>query len=187
VHSSVWRKLVKDRYKKLGIWDDFVRIREEKKVSGLTPANAWRAAMDQVEKEFPDGKRKSRGPNADNPPQTRLMMDDFVEDEIVAHFMEKARGKDTTTDKMFRWVFNHVGIAWKDINQEDVPCPGAVELLKRIKKDPKSYQSFMRDFAKLLPNKAQLEAGERHIDDGKAVFTILERAHKEFSNEATSS
>lgn len=175
---SVYRTRVKERYKQLNIWDEFVEIRDRLYSFGLTPAQAFAEATEAITKLYPEGKLESRaeGPSVD-------IMGEITHDAQVARLVKATTGRDAAPLKVFTWVYNHAGIPWEDICPDDIPSPGAVYHLGQIKKDPKAYQKFLTDFAKLLPPKSHLEDTEsRRSDDGRKVFALIDQMERELTN-----
>jgi hypothetical protein len=66
------------------------------------------------------------------------------------------------------WVYQNLGVPWKDIPVHSVPSPGAVTLLVEAKRDKKWF--LEKYHAKLLPNKSQRDdASWFEADDGQVA------------------
>lgn len=180
---SEYRVRVKERYQQLNIWNDFVSLRDKYSRMGLTPADSFAAAMGEIEELYPEGKPQSiRGGAVPRKlVKLRPIMEDLQHDEHVRRLVKASAGRDSPPVKVFTWVFNHVGVPFTDIAPDDIPSPGAVYLLGKVKKDDKAYQKFLTDFAKLLPPRSQLEEVEnRRSDDGRKQFQLLDQLEAEF-------
>jgi hypothetical protein len=112
-------------------------------------------------------------------------MDEQNDDWHAARLAKKVVGKDASPLKIFTWVIDNHLVPWDFIKPQDVPSPGAVSVLSHIRKSDKNYQAFLNNFAKLLPPRSALEAESRRTDDGRAVFTLLDEAEREFAREGT--
>ena len=181
---SSYRSRVKERYKRLNIWEDFVNLRYRYAEFGLTPAQTFAAAMEEIERLYPDGKPESSGkPIPQKNKGLTPIMGEIKHDDHVRRLIKLCSGRDAAPLKVFTWVYNHAGIPWEDICPDDIPSPGAVYHLGKIKKDDKAYQKFLSEFAKLLPPRSQLEEAEnRRTDDGRKVFTLLDQMERDLSH-----
>lgn len=180
---SVYRVRVKERYKQLHIWDDFVVARDKYTSFGLSPAESFHAAMEEIERLYPNGKPASTNqPIPKKNLNLKPIMDEIRHDDHIRRLIKATEGRDAPPLKVFQWVYNHAGIPWDDIVPDDIPSPGAIYHLGQIKKDPKAYQKFLTDFAKLLPAKGQLEEVEnRRSDDGRKVFSLIQNLERELA------
>ena len=175
VKRSVYRIQVKERFQQLGIWRDFVELRDRYVTLGLTPAQAFQAAVTEVEKKFPEGKA------AKPPPTQRPIMEEIGDQDTVRRLIRAAKGRKASPLQEFTWVYTHAGIEWSDIPPDDVPSPGAVYHLSKVKASDRDYQKFLTDYAKLLPPKSQLDAEHRQSDDGRRVFSLIDALEEELS------
>lgn len=66
------------------------------------------------------------------------------------------------------WTYQNLNVAWNKIDYATVPSPGAVALLEQAKGDKKWF--LEKYHARLLPTKAQIDAGEwREADDNQVA------------------
>ena len=183
VKRTVYRVKVKERYLALGIWKDFVELRDRYRELGLSPAQAFKEAMVEVERMFPDGKPKPGRKLAAPTPKESPVMVEIEDRAVIDRLIRQARGRKSSPLTEFTWVYNQAGIPWGDIAPDDVPSAGAVHHLAMVKSNPKNYDRFLSDYAKLLPPRSQLEQTESQGDDGRPTLNLLDALEKELSDE----
>jgi hypothetical protein len=81
-----------------------------------------------------------------------------------------ARGKKATAITNVSWVSNNLEIPPESIEEDGVPSPAAIALLRWAKK----YQGDFFDlYSKLIPSRAQVENDLKFDDDGENVTAAL--------------
>lgn len=81
-----------------------------------------------------------------------------------------ARGKKAGAIRNVNWVANNIEIPLDKIDVNEVPSPAAVWMLRMGKVRP---HEFMDLYAKLIPNRAQVEEEMKFDDDGEDVLDLL--------------
>lgn len=80
-----------------------------------------------------------------------------------------------STREVFEWVFENMHC--DDVTREMAPSNGAWGLLHRCRKDPDAMRDFDKQYAKLLPTRAEIEAGDRFEDDGREQLAIIDKVY----------
>lgn len=82
-----------------------------------------------------------------------------------------------------RFAANYVDTNPADIDPEDVPCRGALSLVKRMARNDTFYQNIATQvLSRLLPDKKQLEYESKFQDDGREDLERLEEFERLFQN-----
>ncbi len=86
---------------------------------------------------------------------------------------KKVKGK-LDVRKLVEWVFANMAVKGNPADAE--PCPGALEFLRSVQKNPTAKAKFYSEFlVKLLPSRSQLEMSDRFRDQGQNVLDTLDR------------
>lgn len=150
------KKVLREKLKRQGYWDDYVAYREELKKQGHSPKDADKEA------------RAKFSALAENPkPADR---DDAGTSGVCADvFADKPH---VNARKVVNWVFDHIDVA--DVEPSDAPSAGAWSLLQRVRKHPDLLKEFYRTiWAKMLPTRSEIEATEKFEDDGRQQLHVI--------------
>jgi len=87
--------------------------------------------------------------------------------------------KQATARAQVEWVHATIGTPVGDIDPNSVPSRGAINLLRFVETTAGGLGSFYEKmWVRLLPSKAEIEAGERFKDDGKSVIDMIDKVAK---------
>ena len=109
VKRTVYRVKVKERYEALGIWKDFVEIRNRYRELGLSPAQAFKEAMAEVEKRWPEGKPKPGKKMQVPTPQESPIMAEIEDRAIIDRLIRLSRDRKSSPLQEFQWVYANAG------------------------------------------------------------------------------
>ena len=84
------------------------------------------------------------------------------------------RERDASEREVISWVFKNGRSDPRRLDADEVPSLGAVMLMEFIQESASNYRDFLQIWAKLLPQKAAIEAEARFSDDGRKQFDLLD-------------
>ena len=151
------RSELKARLKQDGRWDKYLSLRDGYKLKGLPPKDANRKALDDIKDETTD--------------QDNAVADD---NNSFLHKQSFSSTGKTSARKIVEWIFNNIGI--EDVKPEDAPSSGAWCYMQSLRSSPTLLQDFYRNvWTKMLPSKSEIEAREKHDDDGRELVEFIDR------------
>lgn len=156
-----------------GRWEEFVKLREELKESGVKANDAWlRAAQSMDPAEWGVGVDLPRGRSEEK--------DQVVEEEEVGEVVGAGGtkavfgGKRVPTVKVVEWVASNMQV--EDVGPGDAPSSEAWGMLLWARRSPMNESQFWGTiYAKLLPSRSQIEAEQRYTEDGSRVEEMASR------------
>ena len=157
---------VKAELTTLGVWQDYLRLRDDLKEQGVAPSKAAEQAYQDV--------TTGTTPAAPTPtpPKTRAEDKVFAYAELAA----VAPAGACSEREAASFVFEYAAVPVNQIPQDAVPSKGAVGLLKWVHASPSNAATFYSGiWSKLMPTKSQLDAEARFSDDGSSELEIISR------------
>jgi len=145
-----------DRLRREGRWEDFKKMRDELRSTGIPAKQAWY----QAAVEFPSTVRHALSSVSAPSP-----------DDVEAL---KTKPSISTMDAA-RWVFDHLDGDW--IKPADAPSAGAWSLREWARTNTATRTEFYRMFGIKLLTPAQ-EKYERYEDDGRDLTKLLTKLEK---------
>jgi hypothetical protein len=83
-------------------------------------------------------------------------------------------GKKCSVVESIEWALER--LAWKHVSPEDAPSGTAWTLYSYARRSPEARAQFIKTFVtKLLPNRSQIESGEKLRDDGREHISFIKR------------
>jgi hypothetical protein len=87
--------------------------------------------------------------------------------------IEPERSAGNILDKVW-WLYENYGSLPNDVDPDKVPSRGALEHLKFLNDSPVNYSKFLDTWAKLIPDRKQLEQTTKMTDDNREIFEIFD-------------
>ncbi len=167
------------RIKSEGRWADFVARRTALTEADMKPMDRY----DTLEREFPpfdkdaehEAMKKSSIAEVD---AKESEAKGESETQIIDRLCAACVGRESTEPRSIRWVFEHIGVSWADIDVDGIPSRGAVMMLKTAMGD---HKWFLREMWKPLIKTAD-EGGGAFKDDGREVLELIDTALAEGGN-----
>jgi hypothetical protein len=159
----------------LGLWDLFVKRREELKAGGMAAPDAWGQAFEEVTSGQVQAGDAARTPElvvekVEDGPAEKSGAPDSV-GRVKAEVFE---GRTCTITKTVEWVAKQMMV--DDPRAEDAPSMEAWSMLCWARRSNQNEAQFWGQiWSKMMPSKQQLEAAERISDDGSAVLELIDR------------
>ena len=194
------KDVMRTRCRKLGVWPDFVALRDEYKSGGMRPIEAWYRAFAELSGasgSLPDGKVEALGEfsigklsdmTGKSPVQSSCVSLPESPSGPGEPVPPSARGlpgplsfsvalsdfagkTPASAREVVQWVFDHMDIS--DVSVGSCPSSGAWSLLSACRSSKDLKREFYRQiWPKLLPTKSHLEMEARYRDDGRQLEII---------------
>jgi len=157
---------VKSELTNLGLWQDYLRLRDDLKEQGVAPSKAAEQAYLDV--------TSGNTPAAPAPAAPKTKAEDKT--TSYAELAASAPAGACSEREAASFVFEYAAVPVEKIPEEAVPSKGAVGLLKWVHSSPSNAATFYSGiWSKLMPTKSQLDAEARFSDDGSSELEIISR------------
>jgi hypothetical protein len=178
--SREWTKK-KQIYCELGLWDEYVRIREgyrekfcDKETGEGDHALANRTAQHDIDKmirKMLNGEQVPVGRDLKSSKPARKEDDRFVPAEELPEFNGELNLRED-----FMWVYQNLLI--EDPDYKSAPSPGAAAYLKHCRKNSDNMAEFYnKNLPKILPK--ETDKAKDYHDDGRPTIELIERLQAE--------
>ena len=166
------KEVMRTRCKKLGIWKEFVDLRDSYKSGGLSPTEAWHRAFGELAVAQSASRShvesSPAGPGEPVPPSPSGLPGPLSFSVALSDFAGKTPA---SAREVVQWVFDHMDIS--DVGVGSCPSSGAWSLLSACRSSNDLKREFYRQiWPKLLPTKSHLEMEARYRDDGRQLEII---------------
>lgn len=161
------------RMEACGLWQAYVRRREELRAEGCPAAELW----PRTKAEFPA--RGDEPPAPTEPTEERTFprpKRDTTNARSNVRLIELAENALTKTADIVSevtFVATHLGVSVDAIDPEVVPSARAINMLAWYRQYANQRDFWNLVYSKMLPSKSQIEADARLVDDGRPIYDAI--------------
>jgi hypothetical protein len=159
-----------------GLWNVFVKRREELKAAGMDAVEAWDVAYTEA--------LNGSVPSVVVMSEDELVVEEKVRESGAPDFSAEGRvdvtvfgDRSCSITRTVEWVAKQMMVDTP--NPEDAPSPESWSMLAWARRSNQNEAQFWGQiWSKMMPSKQQLEAAERLSDDGSDVLLLIDRVRQ---------
>ena len=156
-----------------GLWNVFVKRREELKAGGMDAVEAWESAYTEA--------LSGSVPSVVVMSEDELVVEDKVQKSGAPDFSAEGRveqevfgDRSCSITRTVEWVAKQMMVDTP--NPAEAPSPESWSMLAWARRSNQNEAQFWGQiWSKMMPSKQQLEAAERLSDDGSDVLLLIDR------------
>lgn len=156
-----------------GLWNVFVKRREELKAAGMDAVEAWESAYTEA--------LNGSVPSVVVMSEDELVVEDKVRQSGAPDFSAEGRveqevfgDRSCSITRTVEWVAKQMMVDTP--NPAEAPSPESWSMLAWARRSNQNEAQFWGQiWSKMMPSKQQLEAAERLSDDGSDVLLLIDR------------
>ena len=157
-----------------GLWNVFVKRREELKAAGMDAVEAWESAYTEALSGTPNGGVVVMS-------EDELVVEERVQKSGAPDFSAEGRveqevfgDRSCSITRTVEWVAKQMMVDTP--NPAEAPSPESWSMLAWARRSNQNEAQFWGQiWSKMMPSKQQLEAAERLSDDGSDVLLLIDR------------